>query len=53
MTKERITIVLPPDKIVRLRKIQSKVILETNKGYSMSKCIEDHLVLTRSKKVES
>lgn len=51
MTKERITIVLPPEKIIRLRNIQAKVIVDTKKGYSMSRCIEDHLILKpRSKK---
>ena len=49
MTKERITIVLPPEKIVKLRLLQSRIIAKTGKGYSMSRCIEDHLILKNSK----
>ena len=51
MAKTRITIVLTTDKLLRLRKIQSKVIA-SGKSYSMSQCVEDHLVLRSIKKVE-
>jgi len=53
MTKERITIMIPIEKLIKLRRIQSKVIAETSKTYSLSKCIEDHLVLRSNKKNES
>jgi hypothetical protein len=48
---KRVTIMVPDELFMKLRRVQSKVIAETSKPYSFSKTICDNVkVPTRSKK---